>query len=77
MNHEHAVTRRPEEGAGFLETGITGGCEPPCGCWKLDPGPLQEQPVLLTAEPPYLRIFVFLQNTVSAELRPRSCFPEK
>lgn len=26
------------------------GCDPPCGCWKLNLGPLQEQ-VLSTAEP--------------------------
>ena len=30
---------------------ITGGCEPPCGCWELNSGPLEEQPVLLTSEP--------------------------
>jgi hypothetical protein len=31
---------------------ITGGCEPPCGCWDLNSGPLVEQSVvLLTAEP--------------------------
>jgi hypothetical protein len=30
---------------------ITGGCEPPCGCWELNSGPLEEQSVLLTAEP--------------------------
>ena len=29
---------------------ITDGCEPPCGCWELDSGPLEEQPVLLTSE---------------------------
>jgi hypothetical protein len=23
----------------------------PCGCWELNPGPLEEQPVLLSAEP--------------------------
>jgi hypothetical protein len=28
---------------------ITDGCEPPCGCW--DSEPLEEQSVLLTAEP--------------------------
>jgi hypothetical protein len=28
-----------------------GGCEPPCGCWDLNSGPLKEQSVLLTAEP--------------------------
>ena len=27
------------------------GCEPPCGCWELNLGPLEEQSVLLTAEP--------------------------
>jgi hypothetical protein len=30
---------------------ITDGCEPPCGCWELNSGPLKEQSVLLTAEP--------------------------
>ena len=30
---------------------ITDGCEPPCGCWELNSGPLEEQAVLLTAEP--------------------------
>jgi hypothetical protein len=28
--------------------GVTDDCEPPCGCWESN---LQEQPVLLTAEP--------------------------
>ena len=30
---------------------ITNGCEPPCGCWELNSGPLEEQSVLLTADP--------------------------
>jgi hypothetical protein len=30
---------------------ITDGCEPPCGCWELNSGPLEKWPVLLTAEP--------------------------
>jgi hypothetical protein len=30
---------------------ITDGCEPPCGCWELNSGLLEEQSVLLTAEP--------------------------
>jgi hypothetical protein len=30
---------------------ITDGCESPCGCWELNSGPLEEQSVLLTAEP--------------------------
>ena len=30
---------------------ITDGCEPLCGCWELNSGPLEEQSMLLTAEP--------------------------
>jgi hypothetical protein len=29
---------------------ITDGCEPPCGCWDLNSGPLEEQPVLFITE---------------------------
>jgi hypothetical protein len=31
--------------------GVTYGCEPPCGCWELYLGPLEEQLVLLITEP--------------------------
>lgn len=31
---------------------ITDGCKPPpCGCWELNQGPLEKQPVPLTSEP--------------------------
>jgi hypothetical protein len=30
---------------------ITDGCEPPCGCWESNLGPLEEHPVLLVSEP--------------------------
>ena len=30
---------------------ISDSCEPPCGCWELNSGPLEEQAMLLTAEP--------------------------
>jgi hypothetical protein len=30
---------------------ITDGCEPPCGNWELNSGPLEEQSVLLITEP--------------------------
>lgn len=45
------------EGASDL---ITYGCEPPCGCWDLNSGLLEEQSVLLTTEPslqPVSKIF--------------------
>lgn len=39
------------EGITVLGTVITDGFELPCGCWELKPGPLEEQPLLLTTEP--------------------------
>jgi hypothetical protein len=40
---------------------IIGGYEPPCGCWELNSGPLEEQPVLSMFKPsPHLLGFVFL-----------------
>lgn len=46
---------------GSSETGIMDGCEPACGCRKLNPGLLQEHQVLLTTEPrlqhPYIENF--------------------
>ena len=46
------VPAEARRGAGSPGTGATGGCEPPCRCWEPNLGPLQEQPVLLPAEPP-------------------------
>ena len=42
--------KQPPEGSRFPETGTTNDLEPPCGFWKLKPGPLEERPVL-TIEP--------------------------
>jgi hypothetical protein len=39
------------EGARSPGTEVTDSCELPCGCWELNLGPLEEQPVLLTMEP--------------------------
>ena len=49
--HVHRSPWRPEEGTPSFGTGITNGCELPCGCWELNLVPLKEQPVLLTTEP--------------------------
>ena len=43
------VTQRSKEGIGSPGTGVTDKCEHLCGCWELNPDPLQEQ-VFLTAE---------------------------
>jgi hypothetical protein len=38
---------------------VTDGCEPPpCGCWDLNSGPLEEQSVLLTTEPSHQPNFI-------------------
>ena len=42
---------KPEEGVRVPETGVTDGYELPWECWELNPGPLQEQPVLFPAPP--------------------------
>lgn len=44
--HVYLVTGDFEEGIGSPGTGVTHGCEPPCGCWVLDLGSFQEQPLL-------------------------------
>lgn len=41
--------QQPEEGIRSLRTGEAGCCELPC--WGMNPGPLEEQPVVLTIEP--------------------------
>jgi len=48
---------------------ITDGCEPPCGCWELNSGPLEEQSVLLTAEPS-LQPRIYISNVMSFPLSP-------
>jgi hypothetical protein len=43
-------TTELEEGIESPGTGFTDGCEPSFGCWELNLGPLEEQPVSLTTE---------------------------
>ena len=47
-------------------TGVTSTCELPCGCWELNPGPLEEQPVLLTAEPSLQPLGTFYSYPLTA-----------
>ena len=46
--------------------------EPPCGCWELNSGPLEEQPMLLTPEsslqPPHILIFLLSIHSSYIEL---------
>jgi hypothetical protein len=58
MHHKYLVLERPGEGIRSSGTGVNKGLYViPCGCRELKPGPLEEHPGLLTAEPslqPYL-----------------------
>jgi hypothetical protein len=47
---------------------VMDGCEPPCGCWDLNSGPLEEQSVLLTAEPSYQPENPFLKAVFLAHM---------
>jgi hypothetical protein len=50
------------------------GCEPPCGCWDLNSGPLEEQSVLLTTEPshqPRTEVFKTMKKEGRKEKRKR------
>ena len=44
--------------------------EPPCGCWELNPGPLEEQPVLLTAEPSLQPLPLYFTKRKDCALQP-------
>ena len=49
------------DGMKYSGTGVTERYELPCVCWELNQGPLEEQPVFLTPEPP-LQPLGFLLN---------------
>jgi hypothetical protein len=51
----------------------TDGCEPSCGCWELNSGPLEEQSVLLTAEPSLQLYGFFLNNPMSTSCQLVAC----
>jgi hypothetical protein len=43
--------QRPEEGAGLIGTQVTNSCVFLRGCWELNPGCLEQQPMFVTTEP--------------------------
>ena len=48
------------EGVGSPRPKVIGSCDLPYGCWELNPDPLEEQPVLLTAETSLQSLFNLL-----------------
>ena len=51
LYHMHAWCPGRPESYKSSRTGVPDSCELPCGCWELNLGPLEKQPVLLTTEP--------------------------
>ncbi|GAB1287890.1 Golgi pH regulator [Apodemus speciosus] len=45
------ISKKKRHTRRWYQMSITDSCEPPCGCWELNSRPLEEQSVLLTAEP--------------------------
>lgn len=52
-------SQRPEEG--ITSSGVSYSCEQHCGCCKLNQGPLEKEPVLLSTDPSLqsLELFFF------------------
>ena len=44
-----SASKGQKESFRTLRTAVTGGCQPPCGSWESNLGPLQEHRVLLTS----------------------------
>lgn len=57
VQHFCLVSTEVTKVSGSLGTGVTDSCEPPCGCWESISGPLEEQPLLLAAEPSLQPLF--------------------
>lgn len=55
VQHMHAAPKGDKECARF--PGVTDGQEPPYRCWKVTPGPLQEQKMILPNEPSFQPLF--------------------
>jgi hypothetical protein len=47
--------------------GVTDSCELLCGLWELNPGPLEEQPVVLTAEPSLQSLKAYLHIDIYSD----------
>ena len=49
----------------LLHPGVRDNCRLLCGCWELNPGPLEEHAVLLNAQPPLQPLHLILGDRLS------------
>jgi hypothetical protein len=74
----HGSQKRTSESVGSLGTGVTGvtdGCESPCGCLDSNPNPMQVQPVL-TIQPSLQFLAIQLPDCELTRLQGCSCILE-
>jgi hypothetical protein len=60
----------------FLQTAsdpVTDGCEPPCGSWDLNSGPLEEQSVFWSTEPSLQLPYILFNNSNYSLKKNSSC----
>ncbi|GAB1294422.1 E3 ubiquitin-protein ligase NEDD4 [Apodemus speciosus] len=55
LSEDEFCVDKTEEGGGSPGSDVTDTCDPPCGCWELNPNSLEEEHVLFTADP-YLEL---------------------
>ena len=70
------MPKESRTGYRFPGTGVTDDSELPCGCWELNLGPLEEQPVRLATEPSLWAILVILSVHYTQLEVLRLWFPE-
>lgn len=51
VRHVHVVPAEARRDFGIAQQSESDICVPRCGCWEVNPGPPDEQLMLLTAEP--------------------------
>jgi hypothetical protein len=56
VHYVYALLEEARKGHWIPGTEVTDGCRKPCGGWELNHSPLEEHPVLLTAEP-FLQLY--------------------
>lgn len=58
----YSMLQRAEEAIWSTGTGVTICCELPCDCWKSNPDPLEEQPMLLPLRYPFKFTYAIVLN---------------
>ena len=69
--------QRSEETVQLPGVAVTGSCEPLCGCWEFNTGPLEEQHILLDTEPFLQSLSVSYIKEQAGFKKSLNCVPKK